>query len=147
MSLAVTVGGFFPVRGMRTDYDAAIAVGAAAWKRLNSKMGLAVSFDYARLQSYRSVVDHFVLHAGVRLRLSGDDVSTCPLYAGLGAGFVAEDVTDDYDGHLPGNLGPSLSMRLGVRLGEKLELGLGYMLHLGSENSPGAGLASVGYSF
>lgn len=144
--LAIEAGGFFPVKGAGTDYNGTFSVGARAWKKLNPRMGLALSFCYARPESDRGAPHFFLVHAGLRLRLSGEDIATCPLYAGLAAGFAAEDVTDKILGPLSGNLGPTLSMRLGLRLGPRFDLGLGYVLFPG-ENAPGAGIVSAGYSF
>ena len=147
LKLGVHAGGLFPLSGSGTDYPASVAFGAHMWNKLNSLAGIALVFDYARAESGRQVSDLFLLSAGLRVRLSGEDVSTCPLYAGFGAGFLAEDISDDYEGRLPGNLGLALTVRLGVRLGRSLDLGLGYVVLPDSENSPGAGLASMGYSF
>lgn len=149
LRFSVEAGGLFPVKGRATEHGTTLAVGARALfaPRGSGRAALALAFDYANPRSDRGASQIFLVDAGLRLRLVGEDVSTCPLYAGVGLGFAAESVTDDYEGGLPGNMGLTVRIGLGVRLSSRLGLGLGYVIFPDSENVPGVGLASLGYSF
>ncbi len=147
LRLALEAGGFLPLKGRGTEYGPTFTIGATASQGGGSRAGVVVSFDYAGPASRRGTDQFFLVQAGMRLSLSDESVSTCPLYAGFAAGLAVEDPTDDYGGDFLGNLGPSVSVGLGVRLGGSFDLGVEYVLFPGSENSPGAGILSAGYSF
>lgn len=147
LSVELSAGGLLPVKGRATVHEFSYAVGARASVRLGPRAGLLVVFDYSNPGSDRGASRLFLVQGGLRFRLAGEDVSNCPLYAGLSVGVAAESVTDDYEGELLGNLGFAVRIGLGVRLTPRLGLGIGYVVFPDSENSPGVGLASLGYSF
>lgn len=147
LSFELLAGGLLPVKGAATVHDFSYAVGARASVRLGPRAGLLLEFDYSNPASDRGASRLFLVQGGLRFRLAGEDVSNCPLYAGLSVGVAAESVTDDYEGDLLGNLGFAVRIGLGVRLTSRLGFGIGYVIFPDSENSPGVGLASLGYSF